>query len=152
MAACGNSQCEFGEQCTDVACATGHQCARDCPPAASSCPVANDLLCSGNGACLGATGVCVCFAGHVGDACEHCGPTSVRGGNLHTCSLLPGEALAVATCTDGILNGFEDLVDCGGSACKSCPSSYVPLHALCDPLAGVGSAMTSFLAARLAHL
>ncbi len=37
-----------------------------------------------------------------------------------------GEEMAIATCTDGIKNGDETDVDCGGSACEPCETAVMP--------------------------
>ena len=71
--------------------------------------------CSGHGDCLGASGTCRCFAGYQGDDCGTCADRYVRVGGL--CVFLPG---AMVTCSDGVRNGNEEGVDCGGPNCEAC--------------------------------
>lgn len=121
---CGNGQCEVGEACTSAACHPG--CAMDCPPYAGTCPLgltsSGDVSeCSGSGNCAQGSGKCVCFTGYTGSACGDCDAAGyirlVRGG---PCIFIPG---AIATCTDGVKDGNELGVDCGGPNCGPCPAS-----------------------------
>ncbi len=65
--------------------------------------------------CLGALGTCECYDGYTGLDCHYCAPTHVRVGAA--CVFLPG---ALVLCTDGVRNGDEEGVDCGGSKCTPC--------------------------------
>lgn len=89
------------------------------PYPTAECPFFNGLLCGGKGRCLagsGGTGVCGCLGSAEGEACETCAVGFVRAG-------LAGCVRAAApTCFDGVKNGNETGVDCGGHLCKTCGS------------------------------
>jgi hypothetical protein len=108
--------CEFGEACTAEAC----DCASDCPPAVPVCPSATgpNQPCSGRGVCATGTGVCLCFLGYTGPACTDCDPRSLAAGGA--CLPAPG---ALVSCADGVRNGNEAGVDCGGPHCAPCPAA-----------------------------
>lgn len=124
---CGNQLCETGEVCTQPNCTTG--CVLDCGPTADSgalsCPMglspAGDIEeCCGAGDCQPLSGLCACIAGRVGSACEACDASYIRvGGNFGMCVYVPD---AMTTCRDGLKDGNEAGVDCGGS-CPPCHSS-----------------------------
>lgn len=105
---CGNGVCELGES----------ECVRDCPAPVGSCPTARSLVCGGHGHCLGAVSTyCECYTGYSGSACEQCaGGYLFRGG---WCVFPPG-ALSTGSCSDGVRNGHEDGVDCGGECAAAC--------------------------------
>lgn len=78
---CGNGICEFGELpgTPNAGFTNLLECAQDCPYRFEQCretstsPQGQRGYCSGNGRCLFASGgVCDCFAGYVGDACDTC--------------------------------------------------------------------------------
>ena len=73
-------------------------------------------VCSGNGNCATASGTCVCYKGYGGAACTSCLAEYVRVSSSGPCVYLPG---AFATCTDGIKDGNELGVDCGGPNCPN---------------------------------
>ena len=68
--------------------------------------------CSGHGDCLGQSGYCGCYSGYTGASCGRCasGYLPLRS----YCVFLPG---ALAACSDGVRNGEEEGVDCGGPTC-----------------------------------
>ena len=76
---CGNGVCEVGERAY-VASAPplppGGTCPADCPVPYRACPVggADGMPCSSAGRCLATSGVCDCFAGRAGAACDACAP------------------------------------------------------------------------------
>jgi hypothetical protein len=76
-------------------------------------------MCSGHGTCLGLSGYCSCFSGYLGGTCSTCAPeyVLVSQGMSKSCVFLPG---AVVTCGDGVRNGNEEGVDCGGSCATAC--------------------------------
>jgi hypothetical protein len=75
-------------------------------------------VCSGHGVCLGISGYCSCHTGYAGSSCSACAANFARVGRSATasCVFLPG---AMATCSDGIRNGNEEGVDCGGPQCTA---------------------------------
>ena len=80
------------------------------------------VACSGHGSCLTGAGVCQCFPGYVGGACGTCGAHYVSrlgtDGRVASCAFLPG---SVSTCGNGVRDGREAGVDCGGvSRCLPC--------------------------------
>jgi hypothetical protein len=138
-AVCGNSICEYGEQCTNPACSTG--CPADCPALASACPYGLDRygtssVCSGNGACQRSSGRCACFAGYTGNLCSVCTSKYMQVTVGGACIYLPG---ALTTCVDGVRNGNEEGVDCGGPNCVACTStSMLTATATAVAFAGMG--------------
>lgn len=117
-------QCEFGEECTDPACATG--CLQDCPAFVGRCPVGINTqgvqaVCSSVGSCVAATATCACNIGYAGNACEDCAVNFVWGLNPadggKVCVSLPG---VLVSCSDGKQDGNEEGVDCGGPNCAAC--------------------------------
>lgn len=79
-------------------------------------------VCSGHGDCIGMPGFCSCRSGYSGSACERCARSHIRVGPM--CVFLPG---ALASCGDGIMNGNEEGVDCGGPNCGACSNTPIPL-------------------------
>lgn len=116
---CGNQQCEYQEDCTTAECSGGTQCATDCPAWVPQCPTGEGgVLCSWHGFCSLATGACECYEGYIGDACGECAPAYLEGtGSAEgSCVFPPGSA---TSCSDGMKNGGELGVDCGGP-CPVC--------------------------------
>ena len=75
-------------------------------------------VCSGHGSCLSGIGKCLCFEGYAGDECDACEAqyTARRGSAGHTlCVFLPGGG----SCRNGVRDGHELGVDCGG-VCSPC--------------------------------
>lgn len=67
---CGNHICEVGEQ--TVGSIQG-SCPGDCQFSFNICPAGgNAKLCSGHGRCIPANGICDCYPGYTGPACEEC--------------------------------------------------------------------------------
>lgn len=131
FAECGNQQCDYGEQCTNVACTGG--CAVDCPPFLGTCPIGlqigssgNATVCSSAGACKQGTGQCSCYTGYTGTACDDCELDYLCVFTHGPCIFLPG---TTATCDDGVKDGNEVGVDCGGPNCHACepPALLSPL-------------------------
>ena len=112
LAACGNQQCEFGEECKDEACSTG--CAVDCPRYFPDMCARSG--CSGHGSCQHTLGKCACFTGYTGDNCDVC-VEGFQPGAYGSCVYRP---TTTASCTDGVKNGHEMGVDCGGPNCRPC--------------------------------
>jgi hypothetical protein len=84
-------------------------------------PCSLQQVCSGHGDCVGLPGFCSCRSGFTGAACNLCAPRHIRVGSV--CTFLPG---ALTSCGDGIHNGNEEGVDCGGPNCGAC--SDTPLR------------------------
>lgn len=82
---CGNGVCELGERCDASSTSSGGSgglcCGQDCQYSLSSCPSApgSTVPCSGAGLCLPGSGVCACFVGYLGDACDY--PLYARAGS-----------------------------------------------------------------------
>ena len=127
---CGNQRCELTEACSQmdasVVQANGASsstcCLTDCPVVVQSCPAdgVSGIVCSGHGSCLTGAGVCHCFDGYGGDACGVCTSqyTAVTDttGRVVRCVLLAG---SYSTCFNGVRDGLEQGVDCGG-VCPAC--------------------------------
>lgn len=114
VATCGNGQCEAGERPNPAVNVAG--CPADCQFPSLSCPVGSvvNITCSGHG--LYVSGRCECFTatGYFGEACEKCAEGFIQssGGSCVRVAF-------VATCSDGLQNGDEAGVNCGGS-CSRC--------------------------------
>ena len=143
-AVCGNQRCELGEACSEQdtsMAAVVHAfdggavttnattssnssmcCLADCPVVVRSCPVdtRSGLACSGHGSCLTGVGVCRCFDGYGGDVCSTCSgqyeTVADTNGGVVRCVLLAG---MYSTCFNGVCDGLEQGVDCGG-VCPGC--------------------------------
>lgn len=118
VATCGNAQCEAGERPNPQAGIQG--CAADCPFPVVACPAgSNGKECSGYGGCV--DGTCDCFErmGYTGVACEECADGFARVNGTCVRALLP------FSCVDGIQNGDEEGVDCGGSCLDTCGAGEV---------------------------
>jgi hypothetical protein len=80
-------------------------------------------VCGGHGHCLGIVSTyCECNTGYSGAGCGSCSRGYIRLGGR--CVLLPG---ALALCSDGVRNGNEEGVDCGGTCASECTASGVAL-------------------------
>ena len=154
-AVCGNSLCEFGEACTTANCSTG--CALDCPAySGHTCPLGVSSSsgqlseCSSRGTCLQASGTCSCNAGYTGAACSHCLLNYTRLTQDGPCILFPG---ALTSCDDGVKNGNEDEVDCGGPNCAPCvPAPTSQLIMIASVTAGALTVLGVALAALKRYL
>ena len=151
-AVCGNQQCEFGEECNTPDCARG--CSQDCPAFSNTqCPASflspNQsvaVYCSGHGRCVARAAECSCYLGYIGNDCSQC-DTQYRRLRPHgPCVLIPGSR---SSCTDGIKNGNEEEIDCGGPNCRVCLnhvskwlSSHAMLVGVLLPLLVVGGTST----------
>ena len=62
-------------------------------------------------------GSCACFMGYVGTDCNSCDRDYVWVPDAAQCVFLPG---TLSSCVDGVLNGNEKDVDCGGPNCEPC--------------------------------
>lgn len=78
----------------------------------------NLKVCSGHGTCLGLSGYCSCYKGYSGASCSVCSPShaSITRSDAVSCVFLPG---AMTSCNDGVRNGNEEGVDCGGPVCST---------------------------------
>lgn len=78
-------------------------------------------MCSSSGACKQGTGQCSRFAGYTGTACDECSGVytqqTANNASRGPCVYLPG---STATCGNGIRDGNELGVDCGGPNCRLC--------------------------------
>jgi hypothetical protein len=120
LADCGNGVCERGEECTAASCSGG--CISDCAVFVTSCPFGlnrygSASVCSSNGVCQQGTGRCACFAGYTGEVCSACTSEYIQVTRGGACIYLPG---ALSSCEDGVRNGNEVDVDCGGENCQPC--------------------------------
>jgi hypothetical protein len=88
--------------------------------------------CGDHGLCLGALGNCECYDGYTGPNCHECAPSHVRVGRA--CVFLPG---ALVLCTDGLRNGDEKGVDCGGSHCPPCEELSTLLGTASSPVLAI---------------
>lgn len=125
-AACGNGRCEYSEQCKDPWCSTG--CPVDCPSYSHGCPVGRNsdglnATCSSFGTCQSLSTLCSCYTGYSGVACEVCAPKYHRVSSTGRCVYLTGNTV---TCDDGVKNGNEEGVDCGGPNCVACAGKSGP--------------------------
>jgi cysteine-rich repeat protein len=114
--ACGNA-CTSQNECASPVCMNG-LCGGTSPKAAGSNCSAG--ICNGAGACVTAQ---VCGNGvvevEVGEQCDD-GNTTSGDGCSSTCTIEP-------TCVDGVRNGTETDVDCGGGICMKCDSGKLCL-------------------------
>ena len=91
-----------------------------------------------------AAGSCNCHHGYIGPACDQCDRNHVSIRSL--CVFLPG---AFVSCGDGVRNGNEEGVDCGGPHCSAqCPPStqYEPRQLIAVLGAGLVVACVAGLA------
>ena len=147
---CGNQQCEAGEACATTAsvalqvsgaatdASESRCCPADCPVVVQSCAAdaATGVPCSGHGSCLTGAGVCRCFQGYLGDDCGSCDPRylAIGSGGVHaqSCVFLAG---IVSTCGNGVRDGTEMGIDCGG-VCPVCAVGAVATSAPVDTSKG----------------
>lgn len=141
------ADCDADSDCISGVCTGLGVCEVSCDPgyygeACDPCPGVPAAVCGGNGSCddnTGGSGVCSCDAGFAGSDCGECAinhfgsdcvecPSCRNGGTCvsgfsgdGTCECLPGfhGTSCDFSCADGVQNGTEDDVDCGG-ACDSC--------------------------------
>ena len=134
---CGNGRCEFGESAAS--------CSADCPVGIQSCPFAT----TGHGTCMPSSGTCSCFHGYIGSACDRCDSGYTSSLSDGTCTFLPG---ALSSCSDGVQNGNEAGIDCGGR-CPSCTTSKsATVHALTSVPVVVGGGIAVLVASVLVAL
>ncbi|MFO0760678.1 MAG: hypothetical protein U0359_29640 [Byssovorax sp.] len=141
---CSSNNCSGGVCAAAVSCVDGikNGSETDVDCGGSVCPdCANGKLCSANGDCLSNTcsgGVCVAGGPSCSDGIKNgtetdidCGggtcPLCANGktcGSLVDCqsaSCASGVCAAIVpTCTDGVKNGSETDIDCGGGTCGKC--------------------------------
>jgi len=107
----------------------------------SPCLWCDTVNCGANGMCNEVTDTCDCSGSYTGARCEippvnlctniNCGSYGNCDSNSGTCICTDGWTGAqchlqpYGTCTDGIKNGDEAGVDCGGTNCTSACKSYV---------------------------
>ena len=121
VAVCGNMLCEYGEECYTAGCSDG--CPLDCPASSSvQCPTGmtasgTRMACSGRGLCTYATNICRCYVGYTGAVCAQCAAGYFRLVSGGPCVMIPGSQ---SSCNDGLKNGNEKGVDCGGPNCPAC--------------------------------
>ena len=139
-AECGNQICEYGELCTNPSCGSG--CPADCPAYAGVlCPSGVNAAgiqqsCSGHGTCQQYSGMCMCHVGYLGNECGSCAPDFLRVMANGPCIMIPGSQ---TSCSDGVKNGNELGVDCGGPNCPACAAhmmspfliAYIGAGAVC---------------------
>ena len=152
LAECGNQRCELGEACSLFVTAVSPNaqtssdstgcCPLDCPIVLQSCiaTAVTGVACSGHGSCLTGAGVCHCFTGYSGSACSACDASYKAqfdsSGNLVSCAHLPG------SCLNGVLDGNEVGVDCGGE-CRACNSTTAAMDELGNTAGGPGGSTTT---------
>jgi hypothetical protein len=152
FAVCGNGICENSEQCIDAACSTPGACLVDCPFPIIVCPapILNAPVCSGHGVCLITSGVCDCFGGYAGAACDQCDTgyavynpvsgcvmvSSISCVSVSASGRASGSSYRIIlvftlllqiphpSCTDDVKNGLEDDLDCGRTCESACPISW----------------------------
>ena len=74
-------------------------------------------LCSGHGLCLQLSGDCFCNYGYTGSDCGSCAGQFTRVIRNGPCRFMLG---SLVNCSDGVQNGNEAGVDCGGPNCDPC--------------------------------
>lgn len=144
---CGNNRCERGEECTDFSCSEG--CPDDCPHFVGTCPYAVtskgvNETCSGHGYCHTGAVACVCSVGYTGPLCGTCTKGYVKLSPLGPCIFLPG---VLASCADGVKNGNEIDVDCGGPNCAACPA--LPITSKPFPIIAVAAGVAGTVVAAI---
>ena len=113
-------------------------CLADCPIVIASCAAdaVTGVVCSGHGWCHSGTGECTCFTGYIGDSCNSCanqyiarGVTGALSGEgqvgseslFQVCTFLPElQQTVTSQCTNGVRDGLEGGIDCGGVCSTSC--------------------------------
>eukprot|EP01029_Cantina_marsupialis_P032081 TRINITY_DN94_c1_g1_i1.p1 TRINITY_DN94_c1_g1~~TRINITY_DN94_c1_g1_i1.p1 ORF type:complete len:1622 (+),score=551.24 TRINITY_DN94_c1_g1_i1:481-4866(+) len=130
---CGNGICELSERCNGE----GACCPSDCPVEELDCPqYEGESPCGaieGHGYCVAGVGKCGCFTnkGFGGESCNEClaGWWPTYDNERLTCVRLP-----LPSVFDGITNGYETGVDCGGLNNDACIED--------EPSTGGGGAIT----------
>jgi GH25 family lysozyme M1 (1,4-beta-N-acetylmuramidase)/predicted alpha/beta superfamily hydrolase len=124
---CNGQDVCFGGTCTH----SGNPCVKGgvCDPtnaACVECVVGSDCQ---SGICSGGVCALACPADQVncGGSCRDTSTDSANCGACgHVCpagnSCVSGQCLVASSCVDGVKNGKETGVDCGGSACPACAS------------------------------
>ena len=143
-----NADCSSAD-CADIVPETGFGvCAGDPCPAGTFGPACDPCPSCVNGTCnsgFGGDGTCACDGNWAGDLCDDCAPgfygadcSSACGtcGDFGVCSdgvlgdgscdCLPGGhgATCEFSCTDGVQNGDEEDIDCGGATCADCGPTF----------------------------
>jgi hypothetical protein len=122
---CGTA-CASGVPCASGTCGSGGggggcNAPSDCP-AGQACNTASHACtssCSSTQLCNG--GCCnlgTCVAGNANSACGGSGGVCLNCTAGQSC--VNGSCASAASCTDGVKNGTETSIDCGGGACPAC--------------------------------
>ncbi len=119
LANCDGAMANGCETDTRTSAANCGMCGRACPTPAHAAPTCAGSTCGYT--CLAGWGDC---DGSATNGCEtdlavtaaHCG----RCGNACGSGVCAGSVCQAPTCTDGVRNGTESDVDCGGGACPVC--------------------------------
>ena len=102
----------IGQSCTSSAsCCSGNCQGSVCAPAC----LPNGDLCATNGQCCSGT----CALGSCQPGCTPAGGSCSVGSQCCT-GVCSGSVCVLPSCTDGIKNGAESDVDCGGGTCPAC--------------------------------
>lgn len=128
-----------------VNCSSG--CSADCPPYVGACPLGLGVdgtvtVCSSLGACKQASGQCACHAGYTGNACNECLGDYIRIVSHGRCIYMPGSQVS---CSDGVKDGNEVDVDCGGPNCAPCAISSASGAIPAGMITGISSGCISLL-------
>jgi len=128
------SDCDTGTVCAVAACDTAtHTCSSTDAPLGTACSDGGGTVCNGAGKCAAAHCADGIEDGDESDVdcggatCPPCG-TGQRCATSADCAsdvcivTTTPHVCAAPTCTDGVKNGNETGVDCGGPLCAACPN------------------------------